>query len=69
MKRCDIFGKEVNIGDNVVIIEPYYHNFVNAKVIKLTPKGFRVKYSPYNDREKETVAFAVIKGKMESDTK
>lgn len=69
MKRCDIFGKEVNIGDNVVIIEPYYHNFVNAKVIKLTPKGFRVKYYPYNDREKETVAFGVIKGKMESDTK
>lgn len=25
-------------------------------------------YSPYNDREKETVAFEVIKGKMESDT-
>lgn len=69
MKKYDIFGKEVNIGDNVVITEPHYHNFVNAKVIKLTPKGFRVKYSPYNGREKETVAFGVIKGKMESDTK
>lgn len=68
MKKYDIFGKEVNIGDNVVITEPHYHNLVNAKVIKLTPKGFRVKYSPYNDREKETVAFEVIKGKMESDT-
>lgn len=39
MKKYDIFGKEVNIGDNVVITEPHYHNFVNAKVIKLTPKG------------------------------
>lgn len=68
MKKYDIFGKEVNIGDNVVITEPHYHNFVNAKVIKLTPKGFRVKYYPYNDREKETVVFGVIKGKMESDT-
>lgn len=68
MKKHDIFGKEVNIGDNVVITEPHYHNFVNAKVIKLTPKGFRVKYYPYNDREKEAVAFGVIKGKMESDT-
>lgn len=60
MKKYDIFGKEVNIGDDVIIIEPYYHNFVNAKVIKLTPKGFRVKYYPDNDREKETVAFEVI---------
>lgn len=69
MKRCDIFGKEVNIGDNVVIIEPYYHNFVNAKVIKLTPMAFRVKYYTCDSREKETVAFGVIKGKMGSDTK
>nr|DAQ28895.1 MAG TPA: protein of unknown function (DUF2113) [Caudoviricetes sp.] len=69
MKKYDIFGKEVNIGDNVVITEPHYHNFINAKVIKFTPKGFRVKYSSYDGREKETVAFGVIKGKMESDTK
>lgn len=48
MKHCDIFGKEVNVGDDVVIVEPYYHNFVNAKVIKFTPKGFRVKYISKN---------------------
>ena len=66
MKKYDIFGKEVNIGDNVVIIEPYYHNFVNAQVVKFTPKGFRVRYKSING-VKETVAFAVVKGKMENE--
>lgn len=69
MKKYDILGKEVNIGDDVIITEPYYHNYVNAKVIKFTPKGFRVKYySRGREKEEETVAFGVIKGKMESDT-
>ena len=61
MKKYDIFGKEVNIGDNVFITKPYFHNFTNAKVIELTPNGFRVKYSTHNGKEKETVAFMVIK--------
>ena len=69
MKKYDIFGKEVNIGDNVVIIEPHYRNFINAKVIKLTPMAFRVKYYPYDGRKMETIVFEVIKGKMGSDTK
>lgn len=69
MKKYDIFGKEVNVGDNVVITEPHYHNFVNAKVIKLTPKGFRVKYYPFDGIERESIVFGVIKGKMGSDTK
>ena len=68
MKKYDIFGEEVNVGDNVVIIEPHYRNFINAKVIKLTPMAFRVKYYTCDGREKETVAFGVIKGKMRSDT-
>lgn len=69
MGKYDIFGKEVNIGDNVVIIEPRYRNFINAKVIKLTPMAFRVKYYPYDGRERESIVFEVIKGKMESNTK
>lgn len=69
MKKYDIFGEEVNVGDNIVIIEPHYRNFINAKVIKLTPMAFRVKYYPYDGRERETITFGVIKGKMGSDTK
>lgn len=66
MEKYDILGKKVNIGDDVIITEPHYHNYVNAKVIKFTPKGFRVKYySSSRNKEEETVAFAVIKGKME----
>ena len=65
MEKYDILGKEVNIGDDVIITEPHYHNYVNARVIKFTPKGFRVKYySTGRGKEEETVAFAVIKGKM-----
>lgn len=64
--KTDIFGNEIFIGDDVVILEPHYHNFVNAKVIKFTPKGFRVRYKS-NKREEETVAFGVVKGKMEND--
>lgn len=66
MKRYDILGKEVNIGDDVIITAPHYRNYVNAKVIKFTPKGFRVKYyASGRNKEEETVVFAVIKGKME----
>lgn len=64
--KTDIFGNEVCIGDDVVITEPYYHSFVNAQVIKFTPKGFRVRYKSING-EKETVAFGVVKGKMDDE--
>lgn len=64
--KTDIFGNEISIGDDVVITEPYYHNFVNAQVVKFTPKGFRVRYKSING-EKETVAFGVVKGKMKDE--
>lgn len=64
--KTDIFGNEIFIGDDVVITEPYYHSFVNAQVIKFTPKGFRVRYKSING-EKETVAFGVVKGKMKNE--
>lgn len=34
MKKYDIFGKEVKIGDDVVIIEVYYHRLVNAQAYR-----------------------------------
>lgn len=43
-KRYDILGNEVNIGDDVIIIKPYYHSHVTGTIIKFTPKGFKVKY-------------------------
>ena len=67
--RTDIFGNEIFIGDDVVITEPYYHNFVNAQVVKFTPKGFRVRCmcKNYYGKERETVVFAVVKGKMKNE--
>ena len=64
--KTDIFGNEIYIGDDVVITEPYYHNFVNAQVIKFTPKGFRVRYKSING-VKESVVFEVVKGKMKNE--
>lgn len=65
MNRYDILGNEVYIGDEVIIIEPYYHQFVNAKIIKFTPKGFRVEYYKYSTKRfEETVVYSVVKGRL-----
>lgn len=40
----DFFDKEVQVGDEVVIIEPHYHNLVRGSIVKFTPKGAKVKY-------------------------
>ena len=52
----DIFGKETVVGQKVVIIEPHYHNFISGEVIKITPKGVRVKYTKAWGSETETFA-------------
>lgn len=41
----DFVGNELEIGDNVVVVEPYYRNLVTAVVVKVTPKGASVTYS------------------------
>ena len=43
----DFFGKEVEIGDTVVFIEPKYHNLILGKIMRFTPKGVRVTYQRY----------------------
>lgn len=50
----DIFGNDTVIGQKVVIIEPHYHNFTLGEVIKITPKGVRVKYLGGWGSKKET---------------
>lgn len=39
----DILGQPVNVGDKVVVNLVGYRDMVVAEVIKLTPKGIRVK--------------------------
>lgn len=41
----DFFKQEVQIGDLVVFIEPYYHNLIHGKIVKFTPKGVKIKYT------------------------
>ena len=40
----DFLDKEVQVGDEVVITEPGYHNFIRGVIVKFTPKGVKVKY-------------------------
>lgn len=67
-KRYDILGNEVHIGDDVIIIEPYYHNHFNGTITKFTPKGFKVKYYRYGySGFVETFTGSVIKGMMKDN--
>ena len=40
----DFLGKEINIGDQVVLTAPRYRHFVKATVIAFTPKQVRVEF-------------------------
>lgn len=69
-KRYDILGNEVQIGDDVIIVHPLYHNFVNGTITKFTPKSFKVKYYRYSvGKFAETFTFtgSVIKGRMKDN--
>lgn len=51
----DYLNKEVQVGDEVVITEPYYHNFARGVIVKFTPKGVKVKYYRFcSDSDAET---------------
>ena len=41
----DFLGKQLDIGDEVVLTAPQYRHLVKAKVIAFTPKKVRVEYS------------------------
>ena len=40
----DYLGCSVEVGDIVIFNEPNYHNLVNGKIIKFTPKSIKVTY-------------------------
>jgi hypothetical protein len=40
----DFNGDEVNVGDYIVFIEPYYRNLKHGKAIKINPKSVTVEY-------------------------
>lgn len=62
-KRYDLLGKEVQVGDDVIIIEPHHHKHVYGVITKFTPKGFKVTYYRYSlQRFEEIFVGSVIKG-------
>ena len=61
-KRYDVLGNEVQIGDDVIIIHPRYHTFINGTITKFTPKGFKVKfYSLFTNQFNTTFRTNVLK--------
>ena len=41
----DFLGKQLDVGDEVVLTAPQYRHLVKAKVVAFTPKKVRVEYS------------------------
>ncbi len=44
----DFLGKELEVGDSVIYIEPGYKNLTKGKILKITDK--RVRITDYHDR-------------------
>ena len=53
----DFTGRAVFVGDEVIIVEPYYHNLIRGLIVKFTPKGIKVKYKTHSDYERETFVY------------
>lgn len=50
----DLIGREVLVGDEVVIVRTGYRDMTVGVVVKLTPKGMKVKFKDWRGREEET---------------
>lgn len=44
ISAVDFLGRDVGVGAEVIFSEPYYHNLVRGKIIKITPKCVKVEY-------------------------
>lgn len=42
--KSDFIGRELEIGDSVIVIAPNYRHFVLARIIQFTPKQVRVSF-------------------------
>lgn len=51
----DVLGREVNVGDKVVIAVTGYRTMAVGEIIKLTPKGVQVRFAtPWRSLNIET---------------
>lgn len=63
--RYDILGNVVNLGDDVIIIEPHRRRFVNGTIVKFTLTGFLVRYVHTRGfTKRQYFVTQLIKGKM-----
>lgn len=65
--RYDILGNVVNLGDDVVIIEPGAYGFVNAKIMGFTTTSAKVQYMELDGVPKNFITTHFVKGKMKNE--
>ena len=64
--RLDFLGNKIVVGDDIVVINPWYRDLVRAKIIKITPKMITVKL---NDRNGTTTRYSEQTVKIIKDGK
>lgn len=52
MKK-DFLGNELQVGDDVILIEQGYRNFIKGKIVRETPFYFFIKYLDYDKYREE----------------
>lgn len=57
----DLIGKDLFVGDYVIIIEKKYRTLKLARVLKFTPKQTKVLYLKYNGEEEEFLTDQIVK--------
>ena len=57
----DSIGKEINVGDNVVVNKPYSHLLAEGTIIRITPLGATVKLTLNNGWELARLSQQIIK--------
>ena len=63
----EVLGNVVNLGDDVVIIDPHYRSFINGTLVKFTPTGFEVQYVRWGTYNRETFVTELVKDKMKKE--
>lgn len=48
MKKIDFLGNELQVGDDVVFVEPGYRHFLLGKIVKFTEKTVFIEYEKNN---------------------
>lgn len=52
--RLDFLGNEIIVGDEIVLMNPYYRGLVRGKILKITPKQIKIDITSKSYNQKTT---------------